>query len=184
MDLIDNLDKDSLKKSVPSFGVGDTVAVEVRIKEGEKERIQVFSGVVIAIKHSGVAKTFTVRRIVQGEGVERVFPFHSPKVAGVRVERQGRVRRAKLYYLRGRTGKAARIQEKRRSAEAIASSKTKKKRKRGKKAAPGVQQPEAQQSEAQQPEAQQPEAQQPEAKQPEAKQPEAKQPKQKVKPAE
>ena len=143
MDLIHNLDKNSLKESIPAFNVGDTVAVEVRIKEGEKERIQVFTGVVIAIKGAGVARSFTVRRIVQGEGVERVFPFHSPKVAGVRVERHGRVRRAKLYYLRGRTGKAARIQEKRRPTDTTA--KTKKKRKRGNKSASAApaQQPEA-----------------------------------------
>ncbi len=112
MDLMDHLDKKSLKESVPSFDVGDSVDVEVRITEGDKERIQVFSGMVIAIKGRGVARTFTVRRIVQGEGVERVFPIHSPRVAGVRVRRHGRVRRAKLYYLRGRTGKAARVAEK------------------------------------------------------------------------
>ncbi|MBI4881908.1 MAG: 50S ribosomal protein L19 [Planctomycetes bacterium] len=112
MDLMDHLDKKSLKESLPSFDVGDSVDVEVRITEGDKERIQVFSGMVIAMKGRGVARTFTVRRIVQGEGVERVFPIHSPRVAGVRVRRHGRVRRAKLYYLRGRTGKAARVAEK------------------------------------------------------------------------
>ncbi|MFG0320619.1 MAG: 50S ribosomal protein L19 [Planctomycetota bacterium JB042] len=111
MDLIGDLQKKNLKATVPTFDVGDTVDVEVRIKEGEKERIQVFTGVVIAKKGGGVNATFTVRRIVQGEGVERVFPVHSPKVAEIRVKRRGRVRRAKLYYLRGRTGKAARIPE-------------------------------------------------------------------------
>ncbi len=117
MQLIRNLDAKNMKESIPSFGVGDTVDVEVKIKEGDKERVQVFNGVVIGIKGSGVARTFTVRRIVQGEGVERVFPVHSPKVAGVTVKRRGRVRRAKLYYLRGRTGKAARITEKRSASD-------------------------------------------------------------------
>lgn len=115
MDLIQNLQKRHLKESAPSFEIGDAVDVEVRIKEGDKERIQIFAGVVIAINGTGIAKTFTVRRLVQSEGVERVFPFHSPKVAGVHVRRQGRVRRSKLYYLRGRTGKSARITERRRS---------------------------------------------------------------------
>src|SRR5690606_22614480 len=92
--------------------VGDTVDVEVKMKEGEKERIEVFTGVAISTKGGGVHECFTVRRIVQGEGVERVFPVHSPKVAGITVKRRGRVRRAKLYYLRGRAGKAARIAEK------------------------------------------------------------------------
>lgn len=125
MDLISNIENSSLKESVPSFEVGDTVAVEVRIKEGEKERIQTFQGVIIAIKGAGVQKTFTVRRIVQGEGVERVFPVHSPKVAGISVLRHGRVRRAKLYYLRGRTGKAARIAERRVMTESTAKKKKK-----------------------------------------------------------
>lgn len=113
MDLIKNLDAKSTKESLPSFGVGDSVDVEVLIHEGEKERTQIFSGVVISIKGGGVQKAFTVRRIVQGEGVERVFPFHSPRVANVTVTKMGQVRRAKLYYLRGRTGKAARITERR-----------------------------------------------------------------------
>lgn len=113
MDLIQAIQKKHMKDSIPSFDIGDAVDVEVRIKEGDKERIQVFSGVVIAMGGVGIARTFTVRRLVQNEGVERVFPFHSPKIAGVKVKRRGRVRRAKLYYLRGRTGKSARIAEKR-----------------------------------------------------------------------
>ena len=113
MDLIGDIQKRNQKDNVPAFDVGDTVDVEVKIKEGEKERIQVFTGVVIAKKGGGVNAAFTVRRIVQGEGVERVFPVHSPRIAGIRVKRHGRVRQAKLYYLRGRTGKSARIAEKR-----------------------------------------------------------------------
>ncbi|MFN9972825.1 MAG: 50S ribosomal protein L19 [Phycisphaerae bacterium] len=95
------------------FAVGDTVEVHNRILEGNKERIQIFSGVVIARRGSGTSEMFTVRRIVQGEGVERTFPVHSPKVAQVEVKRHARVRRAKLYYLRERTGKATRLKERR-----------------------------------------------------------------------
>jgi large subunit ribosomal protein L19 len=113
-DLIKEVEKRHHKAAAPSFQVGDHVDVQVKIIEGDKERIQVFSGVVIARKGAGIRATFTVRRIVQGEGVERVFPVHSPKIAGVAVTRAGRVRRAKLYYLRGRTGKSARIAERRR----------------------------------------------------------------------
>ncbi len=99
---------------MPDFHVGDTVEVDVRIREGDKERVQTFAGVVIARKGGvGPRASFTVRRIVQGEGVERVFPLHSPHIAAVRVKRAGRVRRAKLYYLRERFGKAARIKERR-----------------------------------------------------------------------
>ncbi len=99
------------KKSTPTFDVGDTVDVHVRIQEGDKERIQLFSGVVLCKKSSGIAATFTVRRIVQGEGVERIFPIHSPFVADVKVRRRHHVHRAKLYYLRDRSGKAARMRE-------------------------------------------------------------------------
>lgn len=120
MDLMGKIDKKSAKANVPTFDVGDSVDVEVKIKEGDKERIQVFSGVVIAMKGSGIKRTFTVRRIVQSEGVERVFPFHSPRIAGVTVKRQGRIRRSKLYYLRDRAGKSARIAERRRVLEASA----------------------------------------------------------------
>ena len=91
--------------------VGDSVDVAVKIREGERERIQTFSGTVIKIRGGGLGKTFTVRRIVQGEGVERIFPVHSPVIEGIRVKRKGRVRRAKLYYLRDRVGKATRLRE-------------------------------------------------------------------------
>ncbi len=102
------------EKELPDFVAGDTVAVHVRVVEGQKERIQVFQGVVISIKGSGAGKSFMVRKISNGVGVERIFPYHSPKIATVEVKRQGRVRRAKLYYLRGLRGKAARIKERRR----------------------------------------------------------------------
>ena len=105
---------DSYKKAeVPDFEVGDTVDVHVRIKEGDRERIQVFNGTVIARKGRGVNAAFSVRHIFQGEGVERVFPLHCPSVEKVEVKRKGRKRRAKLYYLRGRTGRATRLAEKR-----------------------------------------------------------------------
>ena len=98
-----------LKAEKPQFNVGDTVRVDVRIKEGERERIQAFEGTVIAKKHGGVAETFTVRRVSYGVGIERVFPINSPFVEKVTVVRKGKVRRAKLFYLRGRTGKAAKV---------------------------------------------------------------------------
>ena len=100
-----------MKDDVASFSVGDTVNVSVRIVEGEKERIQVFTGTVIARRGAGIAESFTVRRIVNNQGVERVFPIHSPKVAGVEVVRSGKTRRAKLHFLRDRTGKATRLKE-------------------------------------------------------------------------
>ena len=103
-----------LKSDVPTFEVGDTVNVSVRIIEGEKERVQIFTGYVIARKGSGINETFMVRRIVAGEGVERVFPLHSPRVAGVEVIRKAHTRRAKLYYLRERIGRSAVLREKRR----------------------------------------------------------------------
>jgi len=103
----------SMKKSVPHFEIGDTVDVHCRILEGDKQRIQVFSGVVIARSGSGTREMFTVRRIVQGEGVERKFPLHSPRIATVEVKRAGVTRRAKLYYLRDRVGKAVRLKERR-----------------------------------------------------------------------
>jgi len=96
---------------LPDFDPGDTIAVHVRVTEGQKERIQIFQGVVISIRGSGTGKTFMVRKISNGVGVERVFPYHSPKIARVELKRRGRVRRAKLYYLRGLRGKAARIKE-------------------------------------------------------------------------
>jgi large subunit ribosomal protein L19 len=105
------VEQTSMKKEVPHFEIGDTVDVHVRILEGEKDRIQVFNGVVIARSGMNTREMFTVRRIVQGEGVERVFPVHSPRIADIVVKRSGRVRRAKLYYLRKRTGKAVRLKE-------------------------------------------------------------------------
>lgn len=106
-------EKAGLRPDVPPFAPGDTVKVHVKVKEGEKERIQVFQGLVIARKGGGVRETFTVRKISQGVGVERTFPVHSPVIERIEVERHGQVRRAKLYYLRARRGKAARIAEKR-----------------------------------------------------------------------
>lgn len=99
------------KEALPKFNVGDMVSVHVKIREGDKERIQLYKGTVIAIKGKGATETFTVRRISYGEGVERVFPFHSPSVAKIDVERAGKVRRAKLYYLRDLSGKKSRIKE-------------------------------------------------------------------------
>jgi len=103
----------SLKPDVPAFAIGDTVDVHTRILEGEKERLQIFNGVVIARSGSGTREMFVVRRIVAGEGVERKFPLHSPKIAKIEVKRSGVARRAKLYYLRDRTGKSTRLREKR-----------------------------------------------------------------------
>ena len=107
----------SMKTEVPEFKVGDTVNVSVRIVEGDRERVQVFSGIVIARRGGGINETFTVRRIANNEGVERVFPLHSPKVAGINVLRSGKTRRAKLFYLRDRTGKATRLKEIRKPAK-------------------------------------------------------------------
>ncbi|HZT83033.1 MAG TPA: 50S ribosomal protein L19 [Gemmataceae bacterium] len=115
--LLELVEQASLRDKMPAFQIGDQVDVHQRILEGQKERIQVFSGVVIARKGSGTRETFTVRRIVQGEGVERVFPLHSPKIAKVEVKRTGRVRRAKLYYLRERVGKATRLRERKAKPE-------------------------------------------------------------------
>lgn len=109
--LIEAIEAEGLKENVPQFNVGDTVKVGYRIIEGGKERIQNFEGVVIAKQHGGVNESFTVRRLSFGIGVERTFPIHSPKVAYVTVVRAGKVRRAKLYYLRGLTGKAAKVKE-------------------------------------------------------------------------
>ena len=109
--IIDAINQENLKASVPEFAVGDTVKVMVKVIEGERERLQAFEGVVIAKKHGGISETFTVRRLSFGVGVEKTFPIHSPKVADIQVVRKGRVRRAKLYYLRERTGKAARVKE-------------------------------------------------------------------------
>lgn len=109
--LVAEITKSQLRSDIPEFRPGDTVAVDVKIKEGNRERIQVFEGVVIARKNSGVSETFTVRKMSYGVGVERIFPVHSPKLAKITVKRRGKVRRAKLYYLRNLRGKAARIKE-------------------------------------------------------------------------
>ncbi len=126
MNIIDRIGKKQITKvlsqrQLPEFTPGDTLRVDVKVIEGSRERIQAFEGVCIARKSNGVNSSFTVRKISYGEGVERVFPTHAPQVAGVTVMRRGRVRRAKLYYLRGRTGKAARIAEKTTYREASSS---------------------------------------------------------------
>jgi large subunit ribosomal protein L19 len=109
--LMDVVEQATMKASIPPFDIGDTVDVHVRILEGDKERIQIFNGVVIGRSGSGPRELFTVRRIVQGEGVERKFPLHSPRIADIVVKRSGKVRRAKLYYLRQRSGKSVRLKE-------------------------------------------------------------------------
>ncbi len=111
MDALKLMSAESLKETTPSFAIGDTIRVEVKIREGERERLQAFEGTVIAKRGSGVAETFTVRRVSYGVGVERVFPLHSPNVDSVKVIRRGKVRRSKLYYLRDRVGKAAKVKE-------------------------------------------------------------------------
>ncbi|MDE5736985.1 MAG: 50S ribosomal protein L19 [Oscillospiraceae bacterium] len=112
MDALKLISDASLKENVPVIEIGDTVKVHVRIQEGEKSRIQVFEGTVIAKKHGGISETFTVRRVAHGCGIERVFPLHSPVVDKVELVRHGKARRAKLYYLRDRVGKAAKLKEK------------------------------------------------------------------------
>ena len=111
MDALKLIANDSMKETVPAFEIGDTIRVDVKIREGERERIQVFEGTVIAKKGSGVAETFTVRRVAYGVGVERVFPLNSPNVADIKVVRHGKVRRSKLYYLCDRVGKASKVKE-------------------------------------------------------------------------
>ena len=115
MNIIDVVEKESMKEKVPQFKVGDLVDVHVKTIEGDKERIQIFNGMVIKRKGSGPKETFTVRRVVQGEGVERIFPLHSPVIDRVDIVRSARVRRAKLYFLRALRGKAARIRERKRA---------------------------------------------------------------------
>ncbi|MFA7494987.1 MAG: 50S ribosomal protein L19 [Acidithiobacillus sp.] len=112
MNIIDEINKEQAQAELPAFGAGDTVAVHVKVKEGDRERIQVFEGICIARRNRGLHSAFTVRKISNGEGVERVFPSYSPLVTKVEVKRRGDVRRAKLYYLRDLSGKAARIKEK------------------------------------------------------------------------
>ena len=109
MNIIDSVTKDYKKKDIPEFNVGDTVRVHVRIVEGQRERIQIFEGYVLKKQHGGISETFTVRRLAEGIGVEKTFPVHSPKVEKIEVLKHGKVRRAKLNYMRGRTGKAAKI---------------------------------------------------------------------------
>ena len=126
MNIVDRIGQKQMKKAleqrtIPDFAPGDTVRVDVKVVEGSRERIQAFEGVCIGRKSDGVNSSFTVRKLSYGEGVERVFPLYGPQVAGVSVVRRGRVRRAKLYYLRGRTGKAARIAEKTTTREASSS---------------------------------------------------------------
>ena len=111
MNALDLIAQGSMKEETPKFQIGDTVKVAVKIREGSRERIQMFEGTVIAKRGSGVAETFTVRRVAYGVGVERVFPLHSPNVKDVQVVRYGKVRRSKLYYLRDRVGKAAKVKE-------------------------------------------------------------------------
>lgn len=107
--LIQELEKRQMKTDIPEFSVGDTLKVHIRIIEGNKERIQIFSGTVIARKGSGLSETFSLHRVAYGEGMERVFPLHSPRIAQIEVAKHGKVRRAKLYYLRGKTGKKAKV---------------------------------------------------------------------------
>ena len=111
MNIIQELEKEQLRNDIPAFQQGDTVRCHVKVVEGSRERIQVFEGTVIAKKHGGISETFTVRRVAHGTGIERVFPLHSPVVDKVELVRHGKVRRAKLYYLRDRVGKAAKVKE-------------------------------------------------------------------------
>ena len=111
MNIIDDINKEQMKE-IPAFSAGDDIVVQVRVKEGQRERLQAFEGVVISVKNRGINSSFTVRKISHGEGVERVFQSHSPLIASIEIKRKGKVRRSKLYYLRGLSGKAARIKEK------------------------------------------------------------------------
>lgn len=113
MTLMRELTSDQLKSDIPEFGPGDTLRIHVRVIEGDKERTQIFEGDVIQRKGSGIQETFTVRKVTQGVAVERIFPLHSPRIAQIERRRRGKVRRARLFYLRGRKGKAARIRERR-----------------------------------------------------------------------
>ena len=111
MNISDQIEQEGMKKDLPAIAIGDQVKVNVKVKEGEKERIQTYEGVVIARKNGGIRETIVVRRVTFGIGVERTFPLHSPKIDSIQVVRHGKVRRAKLYYLRSRTGKAAKLKE-------------------------------------------------------------------------
>lgn len=110
--IVQDIEARAATRQLPDFGPGDTVVVSVKVKEGDRERVQAYEGVVIALKNRGLNSSFTVRKVSHGEGVERVFQSHSPSIASVKVKRRGKVRRAKLYYLRDRSGKSARIEEK------------------------------------------------------------------------
>ena len=110
--IIDEIEREQMVDDIPDFAPGDTVVVRVRVREGSRERVQAFEGVVIAIRNRGLNSAFTVRKVSHGEGVERVFQTHSPSLAGIEIKRRGAVRRAKLYYLRERSGQSARIKEK------------------------------------------------------------------------
>lgn len=121
MNIIEQIEKENLRKDVPAFEVGDTVKVYVKVVEGDKERLQSYEGIVTAKRNGSIRESFTVRRISYGVGVERTFPLHSPRISKVEVVRKGRVRRAKLYYLADRQGKAAKIKEKRRVAKDVES---------------------------------------------------------------
>lgn len=112
MNMIDVIEKEQLKQDIAAFSVGDTVKVHVKVVEGKRERIQIFEGVVLKRQNGGIKETFTVRKISYGVGVERTFPLHSPRIDKIEVVRKGKIRRAKLYYLRDRIGKAAKIKEK------------------------------------------------------------------------
>lgn len=112
MNIIESIEKDYMKAEIPHFEVGDTVKVYVKVVEGNRERLQAYEGIVIARKHGGVSETFTVRRVSFGVGIERTFPLHSPRIDRIEVVKKGKVRRAKLYYLRKLSGKAAKIDEK------------------------------------------------------------------------
>ena len=113
LSVVQKLEKTQLKQSIANFNVGDTVRIHTRIIEGEKERIQIFTGTVIARKGSGLSETFSVHRVAYGEGMERVFPLHSPRISKIEVVKEGRVRRSKLYYLRGTSGKASKVKGRR-----------------------------------------------------------------------
>jgi large subunit ribosomal protein L19 len=139
--LMDVVEKATMKSTTPSFDIGDTVDVHVRILEGDKERIQIYNGVVIARSGNGSREMFTVRRIVQGEGVERKFPLHSPRISDITVKRSGKVRRAKLYYLRQRSGKAVRLKERFSTTASSANAKEAKAQRRAVRAAKKVKAP-------------------------------------------
>jgi large subunit ribosomal protein L19 len=113
MNIIDTIEREQMRSDIPVFAPGDSVKLHVKVVEGGKERIQIYEGVVIRRSHGGLKETFTVRKVSQGIGVEKTFPIHSPMLEKIAVERKGKVRRAKLYYLRGRSGKSARIEERR-----------------------------------------------------------------------